>query len=358
VATPICSTGGGKCPPSAPVIFTQPTNRAAVVGSAVAFTVAASGTTPLSYLWKLNGTNLAAATNATLSLLNVQFTNAGLYSVSVTNAYGSALSSNAVLTVGTAPAITSQPAGQRVSTGCAAAFSLGAAGTAPLSYQWSKGGSSLLGQTNAILTLTNVQAADFTNYYVVVTNLYGFIASSNAALVQNHLPVAVQNIIERLANGYVKVPVATLLANDTDADGDALAFTGVSSTSAAGGTVISSDGWVYYLPAFGYTNSDAFTYTISDGYCGGIATGYVLVQVTTPNGPSHNFTIHARADGALRLDFTGVPGWTYRLQYANTLPPVNWTDLSTNIADALGNYEFIDAPPTNAPARFYRSVSP
>jgi hypothetical protein len=38
------------------------------------------------------------------------------------------------------------------------------------------------------------------------------------------------------------------------------------------------------------------------------------------------------------------------------MPPVNWTDLSTNTADALGIYQFTDAVPTNAPSRFYRSV--
>jgi hypothetical protein len=355
----IYATGpGGKCVPTAPFIATQPTNQSAAIGSTATFTVTAGGTAPLSYRWRLNSTNIIGATNTTLALANVQLTNAGTYSVMVTNAYGSVISSNAVLKLGTPPSITNQPASQRVSLGCNVAFNVVAGGTAPLSYQWWKGNLILNGQTNTTISLTNVQTTDFTNYYVVVASSFGSVTSSNAVLSQNHPPVAVQDIIQRLANGDVKVQVSTLLANDTDADGDALTLLGVSTNSTAGGTVNWSGNWVYYLPPVGYTNSDAFTYIISDGYCGGTATGNVLVQVMTANGPSHNFTIYVQPDGSVRLVFAGIPGWTYRIQYADTLPPVNWTDLSTNTADSLGVYQFTDVPPTNSPSRFYRSVSP
>lgn len=338
--------------------MSQPTNQTALVGSTVTFTVIAGGTTPLSYRWRFNGTNLVGATSATLSLSNVQFTNAGLYSVTVTNTAGLALSSNAILTIVAPPAITLQPASLRVALGCDAAFSVAAGGTSPLTYQWWRDNFTLSGQTNASLGLTNIQAGDFANYFVVVTNAFGSITSSNALLSQNQRPVAAQDLIQRLTPSEVKVQVSSLLANDSDADSDVLTLVGVSSKSVAGGTVSWHGNWVYYLPPVGYTNSDAFTYTISDGYCGGIASGNVLVQVMTASGPSHNFTIYVQPNGAVRLVFAGIPGWTYRIQYADTLPAVNWTDVSTNTADALGVYEFTDTPPTNAPTRFYRSVSP
>ena len=57
------------------------------------------GTSPLSYQWKFNNTNILNATNDTLVFNSVQASNTGLYSVSVTNAFGSTNSSNAVLTV-------------------------------------------------------------------------------------------------------------------------------------------------------------------------------------------------------------------------------------------------------------------
>jgi hypothetical protein len=97
--------------PSAPVIFTQPTNQTVVVGFNAQFTVTAVGTKPLAYQWSCNTTNIVGATNATLTLSNVQFTNAGAYVVTVTNSYGSTNSLPAVLTVLAAPPCDPPPAG-------------------------------------------------------------------------------------------------------------------------------------------------------------------------------------------------------------------------------------------------------
>jgi hypothetical protein len=87
----------GKC--VAPVITVQPTNQTVLVGSAAAFTVAASGMRPLSYQWNLNGTNLVDATNTMLLLTSVTTNQAGGYSVTVTNMAGTVTSSNAILSV-------------------------------------------------------------------------------------------------------------------------------------------------------------------------------------------------------------------------------------------------------------------
>ena len=90
----------GKCTgPTAPVILLQPTNQTAIVGGDCSFSVIAAGTTPLSYQWMLNGTNLAAGTASSLALTNVQLSDAGSYSVLISNSVGTLLSSNATLTV-------------------------------------------------------------------------------------------------------------------------------------------------------------------------------------------------------------------------------------------------------------------
>jgi uncharacterized repeat protein (TIGR01451 family) len=86
-------------PPLPPVILGQPTNQTVAVGGTANFTVAATGTALLNYQWRFGGVNITGATNATLTLTNVQFSQAGSYAVQVTNLYGSALSSNAALTV-------------------------------------------------------------------------------------------------------------------------------------------------------------------------------------------------------------------------------------------------------------------
>src|SRR5262249_32290251 len=73
--------GAGKCTtPTPPSIFLQPANQTVVAEANVTFTVGASGTTPLSYQWKFDGTNLSGATTSALSLSNVQFSQAGIYS--------------------------------------------------------------------------------------------------------------------------------------------------------------------------------------------------------------------------------------------------------------------------------------
>jgi hypothetical protein len=82
-----------------PFITIQPTNQTMAVGGTASFSVTAGGSPPLSYQWRFGGTNLSGATNTTLILTNVQVSQAGNYTVLVTNLYGSILSSNAVLTV-------------------------------------------------------------------------------------------------------------------------------------------------------------------------------------------------------------------------------------------------------------------
>jgi hypothetical protein len=85
----------------APFISLEPQSQSNGVGNSVTFTAAASGDQPLSYQWQFGSINIAHATNASLTLSNIQSTNAGTYRLVVTNLYGSVTSSNAVLTVPT-----------------------------------------------------------------------------------------------------------------------------------------------------------------------------------------------------------------------------------------------------------------
>lgn len=82
-----------------PAITTQPVSRTVPAGTEVTFTAVVSGSEPLHYFWLLNGTNLPGATHATLTLTDVSRLQAGDYSLRVTNAAGTALSSNATLIV-------------------------------------------------------------------------------------------------------------------------------------------------------------------------------------------------------------------------------------------------------------------
>jgi hypothetical protein len=80
-------------------IQTEPEDRTVIAGQSATFTVVATGTSPLSYHWRLNKENIPGATNASYTVTHAQVSNAGQYSVVVTNAYGSDTSSPAYLTV-------------------------------------------------------------------------------------------------------------------------------------------------------------------------------------------------------------------------------------------------------------------
>jgi hypothetical protein len=88
---------------AAPFIGTPPASQSAYVGANVPFSVVASGTAPLNYQWLLNGTNIPGATTSSYTRPTVQLSDAGNYSVVVTNNYGSVTSSIAVLTFGNQP---------------------------------------------------------------------------------------------------------------------------------------------------------------------------------------------------------------------------------------------------------------
>jgi sugar lactone lactonase YvrE len=96
-----------------PTITTQPASQTANVGSNVSFTVAANGTAPLSYQWQKNGTAISGANAATFSLSNVQTSDAGNYTVTVSNSAGSTTSNTATFTVNSAPTINLTPAGDQ-----------------------------------------------------------------------------------------------------------------------------------------------------------------------------------------------------------------------------------------------------
>ena len=86
--------------PTAPVITAQPQNQTVAPSNSVTFTVVAFGSANLFYQWYYNTNSaIANATNATFTLNSVRSTNAGFYSVIVTNVAGSVVSTNAFLAV-------------------------------------------------------------------------------------------------------------------------------------------------------------------------------------------------------------------------------------------------------------------
>ena len=85
--------------PTPPEISVQPVSQSTVAGGGVTFSVTASGTEPLSYQWRKDGSSISGATSSSLTLTNVQTEQLGAYSVVVTNGLGSATSASASLSL-------------------------------------------------------------------------------------------------------------------------------------------------------------------------------------------------------------------------------------------------------------------
>jgi subtilisin-like proprotein convertase family protein len=174
-------------------IVTSPASQTATNGATVRLKVVAQGTEPLSYQWYSGQTNAVAfATNSTLILKSVSLADAGSYDVAVTNAYGGDRSGAAQLTVIAAPEILAGPDDATVTNGGTAQFSVNAAGTEPLSYQWYFNSTQMLaGATAADLTLPSVNLQTQGTYAVQVTNLYGSTLSPPAQLTVHTAPLAI-----------------------------------------------------------------------------------------------------------------------------------------------------------------------
>jgi hypothetical protein len=166
--------------------------HSATVGAGAAITLFAAATTtgsPLGYQWQFNGVSIDGATAASLVLSNMQPTNAGSYTVVVTNAAAAITSPAAMLNVLVPPMITTPPQTRTNSAGTAATFSAAASGSGPLNYQWLLNGSNLQNNANiqganaSTLQIANVQSVDAGNLGLIVSNAVGAAIATIAILI-------------------------------------------------------------------------------------------------------------------------------------------------------------------------------
>jgi hypothetical protein len=163
-------------------ITTQPSAQTVCAGANASFTVTASGTGTLTYQWRKNGADINGATSATYTITGVVAGDAGNYSVAVTGTCGTVTSNTVALTVNATTSITTQPTAVTTCLQQNATFTVVAAGTGTLTYQWRKDGNDIAGANSATYVVTNVIAASAGNYSVVVTGGCGSATSNNASL--------------------------------------------------------------------------------------------------------------------------------------------------------------------------------
>jgi sugar lactone lactonase YvrE len=143
-----------------------------------------------------------------------------------------------------APVITGQPAPVTVSVGATASFSVSASGTAPIAYQWQRGGTAVAGATSAGYTTPATVAGDNgASFSVVVSNAAGSVTSNAAVLTVNVPPIL--SITQQPANLTVSSgAAATFTAEATCSSGsvswqwqrsndNGLTFTNIAAATAA-----------------------------------------------------------------------------------------------------------------------------
>jgi hypothetical protein len=253
-----------------------------------------------------------------------------------------------------APAVVTPPASQLVQQGSNVTLSVLALGTPPMGLQWRFNGSPLANATNVTLTRMDVPFTQGGAYDVVVTNAAGSVTSAVAVLTVNRPPVAGTDGLAVLMNQPASRPLASLLTNDIDPDGDLLAVLSVSGTSSNGGAVSVSGNLVSYAPLLNFTGADLFTYIASDGR-GATATGRVEILVVTSPLPSANQIVFVPAGGNRRVRFLGNGGQAYSVQRSTNLTA--WTALYSTNAPPHGILEYLDPSPPAGQA-FYRVKSP
>lgn len=167
---------------TAPFITAQPQSDSKFVTEIATFSVDANGSAPLTYQWAKDGIALAGETGPVLSFEVFSPSDAGSYTVEITNPFGALVSDPATLGVSAAPSVTTQPQDTVVAENGTAVFTVSAVGEPPLAYQWMKDGSPIVGAELETLTLLNVSAADEGVYSVQVFNFGGEVFSDGARL--------------------------------------------------------------------------------------------------------------------------------------------------------------------------------
>lgn len=331
--------------PQPPVITVQPAGQTVAVGATATFSVAATGTAPLSYQWRKEGANLSGATNSAYAVSNVQTSNAGSFSVVVTNAFGSVTSSNVALTVSELPAIAAQPLSQAVFVGSNVTFSVTAYGAPPLVFQWYFKGTPVglpeSGTNLSSHTLANVGTDQAGNYSVVVVNGYGSVTSSNAVLTVNVFPPRIET-----QPSSQRIMVGSNVSFSIYVSGTApfhyqWRFNGTN--------LLDATNSAYAIQAVVATNTGNYSVIVTNP-AGSVTSSNALLMVVVPPTLALQFSA-----GYPLVKLAGMLSNNFVVQYNTNLAETNWIHLLSLTNLSVSPYQFLDPVGGGEPARFYRA---
>jgi hypothetical protein len=325
-----------------PSITTQPSSQTVTTGQTASFTLVAAGTAPLTYQWKKNDVAISGAIASSYTTpATTSSDNGTRFTVAVSNAAGSATSSAATLTVSAAavaPSITTQPAGQTVTAGQTASFTVVATGTAPLTYQWKKNSVAISGATSSSYTTPATASSDSgAQFTVVVSNTAGSVTSTAAALIVNPAASPLQITSSQLPDGTQGVSYSATLS----ATGGTTPYSWTIATGALPpGLALGSNGVISGTPtvagsfpfsmqvkdAAGQSASGSFsinvvtaaapTVSISSPASGATVSGIVAVSGLATDGLGIS-SVQVAVDGGSYLNASGTNNWSFNLNSAS-----------------------------------------
>jgi len=338
-------TGQAATPPTptavAPTISSQPASAKINVGQTATFNVAATGTTPMTYLWKKNGAAITGATASTYTTpAETTADNNAQFTAEVSNTAGNATTAAAMLTVTSAavsPAITTQPASQTVIAGKTASFTVAATGTAPMTYQWSKNGTAISGATSSSYTTPAETTADNSaKFTVAVSNTAGSATSNAAVLTVSASSLLLNSSASSLSFGSVNVSSSgTQSVTLTNAGNSSITISNVTISGAGFNATGVSSGLIL---SAGQTATLTTSFTPA---AAGSATGSVSVASNATNSPD---SISLSGTGVAAVSHSVALAWTASTStvigyntYSSTVSGGPYTKM-TSIPDAATSY--------------------
>ncbi|HTI70465.1 MAG TPA: Calx-beta domain-containing protein [Candidatus Limnocylindria bacterium] len=204
-------------------------------------------------------------------------------------------------------------------------------------------------------SLTGLPAHNAIHFRTVGSNVVQTVFGGDMVFqTANSIPSAQGDSFTLEPNTMLTLPATQLLGNDSDADGDTLAISGVANAVPAGATVLFSNGIVVYQPPANFMGAGSFTYTVTDGF-GGSANAAVAITVNTASIPFPQVTgIQVGAGGVITFVFAGTPSSSYAVETSTDLHV--WAPLGLVQTGADGVFGIDEQ--ANDSARFYRVKNP
>ena len=333
-----------------PFISLQPESRAVNDGDAVTFTVAVNPVAPLPrYQWRLNGTNIAGATAASLTLTNVHVNDAGAYSVQITNQFGAVTSANALLTVNRPPVADASATQPLVIAPlrCDATVPLDGSRSSdpdgdPLHFLWFKAGAAVPlatgmvavvklppGVNPLLLVVEDGRATNSRNFTVEVLTLAEAVERLIASV--NSQAAKPQPLVASLS--------ATLAAINRGAPTPAINQLGAFQNKTRA-QVARSD------PAL----AETFIRTAQQ------LVALLGADCSPTRPPAPIAKVRHQANGKLRMGFSAPQGFVYVLEASTNL--VDWEKIAVAADCGFGEFECEDVNASQRPTCFYRVVVP